>query len=355
MGSVGERHAEGRSVDNGPYPSRHSVEQQHMAGILSQHQYHGQAQAQAHCRAQPANEVMSPSWRLVYGHSPTYTTPSTIRGTSAIMPAQSPMCASVTTPTVHPPWTSGGSHQDQGHYCHNPEPVVYPQPALMQAYQPYTPPLATPAQSILSLVSETSSHVPQYTAQAYLNAPNGTPNPGAAPSSPDINISSASASGEPTPPSQQTRPNCSDRTSGGQTPKLSQRPVHTAACKTRPVGYEGDLGLLQQRCRRQGADEEVISFMDKIFASGVSLEALIRPLTDSEVETAEFGVRTGKVYTGFLALTNEAQGVAPRYVCRLCHASQTWKHSKDVLRHLRRDHFGLADTCKKWYVSNRRK
>ena len=109
--------------------------------------------------------------------------------------------------------------------------------------------------------------------------------------------------------------------------------------------------LLQQRCRRQGAGEDVIGFIAKIFPRGVNLEALTRQLTDSEVEALEIGVGAGKAYTAFLAPTNEEEGEAPGYVCRLCHSDQAWKHSKDVLRHLRRDHFGLADVCKKWCVS----
>ena len=154
--------------------------------------------------------------------------------------------------------------------------------------------------------------------------------------------------GEPTPFNQQIGPSRSDRTNRRQVSKPYQRST-AATRKTRPVTYEGNLVRLQQRCRRQGADEGAIGLLGKVFASEVCLEALTRLPTDEEVETEEFRVETGRVYITFLETTNE-EGVMPRYICRLCHADKTWKHSRDVLRHLRRDHFGLADVCNKWYV-----
>ncbi len=94
--------------------------------------------------------------------------------------------------------------------------------------------------------------------------------------------------------------------------------------------------------------------MGKVFTNEVSLKALTRPLTDAEVEKKEFGVETGRVYIAFLeSIDEEEEGVGTYYVCRLCHSEQIWRHHKDVLRHLRRDHFGLADVCNQWYVSGR--
>ena len=138
----------------------------------------------------------------------------------------------------------------------------------------------------------------------------------------------------------------------GQGPKPYQRPTPVPR-KTRPITYEGNLVRLQQRCRGQGADEEAIGLLGKVFTDEVSLEALTRPLTDAEVETKEFGVETGRVYIAFLKIINEEEGEGTYYVCRLCHSEQIWKHHKDVLRHLRRDHFGLADVCNQWYASGR--
>src|SRR5258706_15725860 len=91
--------------------------------------------------------------------------------------------------------------------------------------------------------------------------------------------------------------------------------------------------------------------MGKVFTNEVSLKALTRALTDAEVETKEFGVETGRVYLAFLESINEGEGVGTYYVCRLCHSEQIWRQHKDVLRHLRRDHFGLSYVCKYWDVT----
>jgi hypothetical protein len=93
---------------------------------------------------------------------------------------------------------------------------------------------------------------------------------------------------------------------------------------------EGNLGRLQQRCRRQGTDEGAIALLGKVPASGVGLEGLTRPLTDEEVEAEESGIRTGQVYNTFLKCATKGECLTPRYVCRLCQSGLTWKHSKDV-------------------------
>ena len=106
---------------------------------------------------------------------------------------------------------------------------------------------------------------------------------------------------------------------------------------------------LKQGCKKQGADEGAAILLCKISPVEVSSKALTHPLADTRVETEEFGTGTGRVYTSVLESTNE-EVVAPRYICRLCHGGQTWKHAKDVLRLSRWDRFGLADTYKKRYV-----
>ena len=344
-GLLSERHVKLRRVGNGQPLRRSSAYQHNMVGILPQH--HHQDSAQPYWHAEQANAAATPL-QPVHGYSPTYTAPSINHYSHANAPTQKPIHP-VPIPATHPHWTSGGGHQGQGQIDYNSGPADY---AQMRAYQSYTsPPLATLSQATLSLVNEPSPHVSPYLEQGNPTATNETPNSGVGPSGCDIDISGASTSGEPTPPIQRTRTNHGDRSSSGHVPRLSRRPAHPVARKTQPVGYEGDLVLLQQRCRKQGADEGAIELLAKVCVGGVSLEALTRPLTNSAVETVEFGVSTGKVYTAFLAPTKEEEGVAPRYVCRLCHSDQAWMHSKDVLRHLRRDHFGLAHVCKKWYVS----
>jgi hypothetical protein len=173
----------------------------------------------------------------------------------------------------------------------------------------------------------------------------------AARTSSDANV--CSTNGKPASPNRKIGPDRSDRSLVMRKMKPYQRPAPSAARKTRLIPHEGNLDRLQQRCMGQGADDGVIRLLGVIFAKEVSLEALTRPFTDADVETEEFGIRPGQVYTALLEHTIEQEGVTPRHICRLCHSNQTWKHSRDVLRHLRRDHFGLAEICGNWYIFNR--
>ena len=347
--SMGVRHAEHQELDSAQHSGRRNAENQHMAGYLTQHS--NEVQVQAHWRGisvQQTNAAMSPLSHPVYGNSTSQSAPSPTLCAYAYAPTKGPSMDVMPIPTVSPQWTSG-TYQGQGQYCYSSGPSAYPHPAQMQAYQgqPYTSlALATPAEAF-SLVNYPSSYVQSYLPQAHPIISNETPD------GPDGSRFSMGTSGVPTSLGHLTWHNGSDGTSEMQEPKPSQRPPCPATRKPRAVGYEGDCVLLQRRCRGQGADEGAVVLLAKVFAVEVSLEALTRPLTDAEVETEEFGIRTGKVYTAFLEYTNDEEHADPRYVCRLCHGDQTWKHSKDVLRHLRRDHFGLAETCKKWCVSNR--
>jgi hypothetical protein len=207
---------------------------------------------------------------------------------------------------------------------------------------PSASPRPTPT-NVLPLAGNPSSHIPM-SAQAN---PSQTPDSGTVPNGSAINIIDA-ANGEPTSFNRRTGPDRSDRTHKGQESKPYQRPAPSTR-KTRPISYEGNITRLQHRCKGQGADEGAIGLLGKIFANDVNLEALTRPITDAESVT-EFGNVTGKVYIVLLKSTNDEEGGVPRHICRLCHSHQTWKHPKDVVRHLKRDHFGLAETCEKWYV-----
>jgi len=245
--------------------------------------------------------------------------------------------------------TSGVSTQDQGQYYGHSGPTAYPQVVQMQPYpqQLYnSPTYATPAE-VVSQTNAPSSHIPPWINPT---ASGENPNSGAGPSGSNVNISGTS--GEPTPFNQQIGPSRGNKTNRRQLSKPYQRPT-SAPRKTRPITHERNLVRLQQRCRRQGADEVAIGLLGKIFPNQVSLEALTRQLTDTEAETKEFGIDNGKVYNALLEYLNEEDDVVARYNCRLCHSEQTWKHHRDVLRHLRRDHFGLADVCDQWYVFDR--
>ncbi len=226
--------------------------------------------------------------------------------------------------------------------------IVIPGDHLLPSF----PLWSTPAE--FSPVEDPSSHLPQPILQANLTPSGHTPNSGGGRNGSDINfnVDIARSNGKPVSPksNHQIGPDRSGRTHTRRESKPYQHPTPSVTRKTRPVKCQDNLARLQQGCRKQGADEDAIGLLGKVFANEISQAALTRSLTDEEVETKELGIVTGKVYTAFLEPTDEGRGAPPRYICRLCHSDQTWKHAKDVVRHLKRDHFGLADTCKKWYV-----
>lgn len=195
-----------------------------------------------------------------------------------------------------------------------------------------------------------SSHLQWPLHQPYPTAPGQDPNPevvqdGHGININDINIDSTNNRGSTS--SEPERPGGPCR---NQRPDIRRGPYQRPVERKRPVKYEGNLQQLLLRCKGQGAEEGAIVRLGKIFATEINLKALTRSLTDSEVETKDLGVVTGKVYTALLRPTHEGEDDPPRFTCRLCDSEQSWKHIKDVVRHLRRDHIGLADVCGKWYV-----
>lgn len=124
------------------------------------------------------------------------------------------------------------------------------------------------------------------------------------------------------------------------------------------VKYEPDASKLQQRCSWEGGDPDAIKLISKVFAEGVKLSALTRQKTAEEVACRVFGEGPGQVYLGFLETMQMGQGGGEdgelRYYCRLCPdfaKAASWKHERDVLRHLRKHHFGLASECEQWCVN----
>jgi len=115
------------------------------------------------------------------------------------------------------------------------------------------------------------------------------------------------------------------------------------------VEFEPDIKKLQGRCREAGGDEQAVLLIKRVFVDEVNLASLTRKLSAKELASHHFGSEAGQVYVGFLRAERNA-----RYACRLCprDTEMSWKHKRDVLRHLRRDHFGLAEKCH-WYVSFR--
>ena len=143
-------------------------------------------------------------------------------------------------------------------------------------------------------------------------------------------------------------------TADNGTRTLPSRPQFTGARKkTYAVGYEPDIGKLRDRFRLAGAEDTAVDMLPAIFPAGITLEALTRHRTSTDIETAQFGSGGGPVYLALLEQVVRTEGeeniVAHR--CRLCRNRGgvfAWKKPRDALRHLRRDHFGLGDCCPRW-------
>jgi hypothetical protein len=113
-----------------------------------------------------------------------------------------------------------------------------------------------------------------------------------------------------------------------------------------PAAGSMNLESTVEELRGDGIDDEVISTVREIFSAGFCVGALMRKMTKEESRRYLNG-ETGQVYR---ALLRRAHG---RFQCNLCHENaetMSWKHPRDVVRHLRRDHFGLGDSCSAWCV-----
>jgi len=113
------------------------------------------------------------------------------------------------------------------------------------------------------------------------------------------------------------------------------------------AGYEQDPDELRTRCQQQGGKDFAVAWVSEIFVNGVTVNALLRPLTTLEVGAMSLrlpGFNPAQGYDGFLARINE------RFECGLCPDDRRmhWKNKKDAVPHLRKFHFGLADRCIDW-------
>jgi len=127
-------------------------------------------------------------------------------------------------------------------------------------------------------------------------------------------------------------------------------------CRLPAAPHELNIRKLQQRLILEGGDLGAIKLVERVFSKGVTMEALTRRLTREEAALHTFGYRAGPLYLAFLEPIEKANGALPcRYQCRLCPNDGkvlTWKHHRDVLRHLRKEHFGLGEKCRAWYVGH---
>ena len=113
------------------------------------------------------------------------------------------------------------------------------------------------------------------------------------------------------------------------------------------AGYEPDPDELRTRCQQQGGKNVAVAWVSKVFVDGVTVDALLRPLTMLEVGAMSVrlpGFKPAQGYDGFLERVNE------RFECGLCpdEGRMHWKNKKDAVPHLRKFHFGLADRCIDW-------
>jgi hypothetical protein len=119
--------------------------------------------------------------------------------------------------------------------------------------------------------------------------------------------------------------------------------------KTRrpPAEYSSNIRVVEERCRAEGGEEDAIALLPDIFSDGISEAALTRKMTREEA-----GKHSGRASTQVyqILLREDESG---RAHCRLCAVGANeggWKKARDVLRHLKRDHFGLGKGCPRWSV-----
>ena len=120
------------------------------------------------------------------------------------------------------------------------------------------------------------------------------------------------------------------------------RPGRKAAAE-----YEPDPNELRKRCRQRGGKDFAVAWLREIFVDGVTVGALMRPLTMLESDAMILrlpGFKPAQGYDGFLEKDND------RFECGLCPEEKRmhWKNKKDAVPHLRKFHFGLADRCIHW-------
>ena len=125
-------------------------------------------------------------------------------------------------------------------------------------------------------------------------------------------------------------------------------------CYDRPgrrpsVAFEPDpVKLYDKICKERGGSNFATDWIFTVFKQGVSGDVLLRVLTPEEIISTHFavGFEPQQAYDGFITK------IENYYECGLCREDKKtyWKAKKNAPRHLRKFHFGLADTCELWYV-----
>ena len=130
--------------------------------------------------------------------------------------------------------------------------------------------------------------------------------------------------------------------------QMSFRKVYDQPGKKPAAEYEPDPITLEALCRARGGMESACQWIPRVFEGGVTLEALLRRLKLTEIESMDFrgGFKPSLAYDGFLQMAEDG------FECCLCTVGKRiwWKNKKDAVRHLRKFHFGLANLCITWCV-----
>jgi hypothetical protein len=136
--------------------------------------------------------------------------------------------------------------------------------------------------------------------------------------------------------------------------RITLHPTSTISYRKHPrpaATFDANVIHVQARCTGAGADPAAIELLPTIFVEGITQKALTRRLTSGEAFDYHGG-RPGQVYRVLLRV-DEDENEEKRFHCRLCAIGADeggWKHAKDALRHLKRDHFGLGTQCDRWSV-----
>jgi len=110
--------------------------------------------------------------------------------------------------------------------------------------------------------------------------------------------------------------------------------------------YQPDITRPQVLSRRRGGQAFAIAWIPKVFAKGMTADALGRTLSDDETNAVDHdrGFRLSQAYDGFL------EKVEGRFECGLCAEEKraNWKNKKDAIHHFHKFHFGIGETCGLW-------
>jgi hypothetical protein len=114
--------------------------------------------------------------------------------------------------------------------------------------------------------------------------------------------------------------------------------------------YEPDPVKLQASCRLHGGTDFACQWVVKVFKYGVTLDALVRPLTLMEIENTCTLQAASSPLWHMMAFYKRP--IVDGFECCLCMVDKRtwWKHKKDAIRHLRKFHFGLGNRCDTWCV-----